>query len=186
MSKNLKTQHKTDSGTVEVKSKFDAEFRRFSVTRDSTGKYEDFKELVERLHHLADVPFLISYTDPSDGDLLPINNDDNLGRAILNARPLLRVIVQRKVSSEHTSEVFQTNSPCGSCKVSLYKYSFQLRGLVSSEEDILNVGLMFYWLSLWSSGQKFLATDTEFPGSILGTFTFFVKQWLRNEVNLAS
>nr|CAD7204511.1 unnamed protein product [Timema douglasi] len=105
MSKNLKTQHKTDSGTVEVKSKFDAEFRRFSVTRDSTGKYEDFKELVERLHHLADVPFLISYTDPSDGDLLPINNDDNLGRAILNARPLLRVIVQRKASGQAKQDI---------------------------------------------------------------------------------
>jgi partitioning defective protein 6 len=75
---------------------FDAEFRRFSVSRPDAGKYEEFRGLIERLHHLADVPFLISYTDPGDGDLLPINNDDNLGRALLTARPLLRVIVQRK------------------------------------------------------------------------------------------
>ncbi|GLH04132.1 uncharacterized protein GBIM_09911 [Gryllus bimaculatus] len=96
MSKNSKTQLKVDSGIVEVKSKFDAEFRRFSVSRNDTAKYEDFRALIERLHRLSDVPFLISYTDPRDGDLLPINNDDNLGCALLNARPLLRVIVQRK------------------------------------------------------------------------------------------
>jgi partitioning defective protein 6 len=75
---------------------FDAEFRRFSVSRQDAGKYDEFRGLVERLHRLVDVPFLISYTDPGDGDLLPINNDDNLGRALLTARPLLRVIVQRK------------------------------------------------------------------------------------------
>lgn len=75
---------------------FDAEFRRFSLGRAVPPKYEDFKSLIERLHRLCDVAFLISYTDPKDGDLLPINNDENLARAILNARPLLRVIIQRK------------------------------------------------------------------------------------------
>lgn len=59
-------------------------------------KYEEFQGLLEKLHRLSDVAFLISYTDPRDGDLLPINNDDNLGRALQNARPLLRVIIQRK------------------------------------------------------------------------------------------
>jgi len=39
---------------------------------------------------------VLSYTDPKDGDLLPINNDDNLGRAVLTAKPLLRIIIQRK------------------------------------------------------------------------------------------
>lgn len=90
---------KVDSTQVEVKSKFDAEFRRFSISKDEASRYEDFKNLVEKLHRLTDVPFLISYTDPRDGDLLPINNDDNLGRALLNARPLLRVIIQRKGES---------------------------------------------------------------------------------------
>ncbi len=41
-------------------------------------------------------PFLISYTDPKDGDLLPINNDDNFARALHTAAPLLRVFLQRK------------------------------------------------------------------------------------------
>lgn len=99
MSKSSKTSLKVDSGTVEVKSKFDAEFRRFSVSRHELRRYEDFRQLVEKLHRLVDVPFLLSYTDPRDGDLLPINNDDNLGLALLNARPLLRLIVQRKGES---------------------------------------------------------------------------------------
>lgn len=59
-------------------------------------KYEEFHGLLEKLHKLGDVAFLISYTDPRDGDLLPINNDDNLARALQNARPLLRIIIQRK------------------------------------------------------------------------------------------
>ncbi|XP_063218042.1 partitioning defective 6 homolog beta [Bacillus rossius redtenbacheri] len=111
MSKHSKTHFRTDSGIVEVKSKFDAEFRRFSVPRSSTAKYEDFKLLVEKLHRLGDVPFLVSYTDPSDGDLLPINNDDNLGRALQNARPLLRVIVQRKGGSLEEINGYGTYKP---------------------------------------------------------------------------
>jgi len=59
---------------VEVKSKFDAEFRRFSVSRQDAGKYKEFRGLIERLHHLADVPFLISYTDPRDGDAVDLCN----------------------------------------------------------------------------------------------------------------
>ncbi|KAG8224020.1 hypothetical protein J437_LFUL001097, partial [Ladona fulva] len=121
MSKISKNHLKHDSNIVEVKTKFDAEFRRFSLKRDeaipapapgtgngstpttasptptsAVGKFEEFRSLVERLHNLADTPFLLSYTDPKDGDLLPINNDDNFWRAVQNARPLLRVIVQRR------------------------------------------------------------------------------------------
>ncbi|XP_063542626.1 partitioning defective protein 6 [Cydia strobilella] len=98
MSKN-KIAARIDSQNVEVKTKFDAEFRRFSLNRSEKLKYEDFKGLIEKLHRLHDVTFLISYTDPRDGDLLPINNDDNLARALLTARPLLRVIIQRKGDS---------------------------------------------------------------------------------------
>lgn len=78
---------------------FDAEFRRFSVDRSLQPKFEDFRSLIERLHILTDIPFLVSYIDPSDQDLLPINNDDNLRRALINAKPLLRVIIQRKGTS---------------------------------------------------------------------------------------
>ncbi|KAL1115265.1 hypothetical protein AAG570_007296 [Ranatra chinensis] len=100
MSRHSKKEQRVESGFVEVKTKFDAEFRRFSLPRNSTTKYEELRSLLERLHGLQDTAFLISYTDPRDGDLLPINNDDNLTRAIQNARPLLRVIIQRKVCEE--------------------------------------------------------------------------------------
>lgn len=75
---------------------FDAEFRRFSLERNSPLKFEEFRALIERLHRLKDITFLVSYIDPSDQDLLPINNDDNLRRALVNAKPLLRIIIQRK------------------------------------------------------------------------------------------
>ncbi|CAH0386532.1 unnamed protein product [Bemisia tabaci] len=94
---------------VEVKSKFDAEFRRFSVSRK--GKYDEFHELVEELHHLSEVPFLIHYIDPKDGDLLPINNDDNLGIAAQHAMPLLRIIIQRKGESAEELKGYGTPKP---------------------------------------------------------------------------
>lgn len=88
-----------DTHIVEVKSKFDAEFRRFSIIKDTLVHFDEFRGLIERLHHLKDIAFLVSYTDPRDGDLLPINNDENLRRALTNARPMLRIIVQRKGDS---------------------------------------------------------------------------------------
>lgn len=75
---------------------FDAEFRRWSVKRSEAKTFEEFCKIVERLHHLNNLQFLISYVDPRDNDLLPINNDDNYGRALSTAKPLLRVMVQRK------------------------------------------------------------------------------------------
>ncbi|KAK9873229.1 hypothetical protein WA026_021721 [Henosepilachna vigintioctopunctata] len=87
----------TDTSKVEVKSKFDAEFRRFSLERNAVVKFEEYKVLLKDLHNLSDITFLVSYIDPND--LLPINNDDNLRRAILNAKPLLRVFIQRKGDS---------------------------------------------------------------------------------------
>lgn len=53
-------------------------------------------KMVERLHHIKDIELLISYVDPHDNDLLPINNDDNFVRALSTAKPLLRLIIQRK------------------------------------------------------------------------------------------
>lgn len=38
--------------------------------------------------------------DPNDGDLLPINNDDNFARALQAARPLLRIHIQRRGESQ--------------------------------------------------------------------------------------
>lgn len=51
------------------------------------------------MHKINGLQFLISYIDPRDNDLLPINNDDNFHRAITIARPLLRLIIQRKGDS---------------------------------------------------------------------------------------
>lgn len=58
--------------------------------------FEEFYKMVERLHHIKDIELLISYIDPHDNDLLPINNDDNFVRALSTAKPLLRLIIQRK------------------------------------------------------------------------------------------
>lgn len=52
--------------------------------------------MVERLHQIKEIELLISYIDPRDNDLLPINNDDNYVRAVSTAQPLLRLIIQRK------------------------------------------------------------------------------------------
>lgn len=90
---------RSNSNFVEVKSKFDAEFRRFSLDRTKSPKYEAFEETLDKLHQLSEVNHTVCYTDPVHGDLLPINNDDNFARALASARPLLRVLIQRKGES---------------------------------------------------------------------------------------
>lgn len=75
---------------------FDAEFRRWSIQRSDIRTFEDFYKQVETLHRMKNLQFLISYIDPKDNDLLPINNDDNFGRAVSTAKPILRVHIQRK------------------------------------------------------------------------------------------
>jgi len=75
--------------------KFEAEFRRFSVSRQQTQRFDDFYLMVEDLHCLKSVPFIITYTDP-EGDLLPINNDENFAVALSSAQPVLRLHIQQK------------------------------------------------------------------------------------------
>ena len=75
---------------------FAAEFRRFSIERERYDKLDDFLKLIEDLHKLKDVSFVLSYTDPMDGSLLPINNDDNFKKALQRARPVLKIIIQHK------------------------------------------------------------------------------------------
>lgn len=84
------------------------------MRRGDGPTYEEFRVLLEQLHALGEEPFLVSYTDPRDGDLLPINNDDNFGRALRSARPLLRVIIQRKGKPAHTRKILEC------CRVALY------------------------------------------------------------------
>ncbi|XP_048464466.1 partitioning defective 6 homolog beta-like [Rhincodon typus] len=93
----IKTHHRTPSRsleTVEVKSKFGAEFRRFSLDRSKPGKFEEFYGLLQHVHRIPNVDVLVGYAD-IHGDLLPINNDDNYLKAIKTANPLLRVFLQR-------------------------------------------------------------------------------------------
>lgn len=76
---------------------FDADIIRFSVNRNEPISYEAFEKLLGERHELGpDMDFLIWYTDPTDGDLLPINNNNNLEKALKSAKPLLRIIIQRK------------------------------------------------------------------------------------------
>ncbi|CAD7077590.1 unnamed protein product [Hermetia illucens] len=98
-------------GLVEIKSKFDAEFRRWALRRNEITTFDEFAKLVERLHHLNNIEFLISYVDPRDNDLLPINNDDNFGRALNIAKPLLRVIIQRKGDCREEMSGYGTMRP---------------------------------------------------------------------------
>jgi partitioning defective protein 6 len=82
-----------------INLQFEAEFRRWSIKRNNenqTQSFDDFHSTIENLHKLQGTQFLISYIDPRDNDLLPINNDDNYNRALTHARPLLRLIIQRK------------------------------------------------------------------------------------------
>ncbi|CAB4063979.1 PARD6 [Lepeophtheirus salmonis] len=92
-----------EGGFVEVKSKFDAEFRRFSLDRSKYPSFESFHSRVQSLHLLDKVPFTIAFIDPKDNDLLPINNTDNYQRALFEKsllhsrseglhRPLLSIL----------------------------------------------------------------------------------------------
>lgn len=66
------------------------------MNRNEPMSYEDFGKLLAERHDLgADFNFSIWYTD-TDGDLLPINNDNNLARALANAKCLLRIFIHRK------------------------------------------------------------------------------------------
>lgn len=73
--------------------------------------FDEFYSTIERYHKLNGVAFLISYIDPRDNDLLPINNDDNYHRALTHARPLLRIIVQKKGDSFEDTMGYGTMRP---------------------------------------------------------------------------
>uniref|UniRef100_A0A673JNH5 Par-6 family cell polarity regulator gamma a n=1 Tax=Sinocyclocheilus rhinocerous TaxID=307959 RepID=A0A673JNH5_9TELE len=78
---------------LEVKSKYGAEFRRFSLDRCEPGRYKDFHRIIVRLHHLWQMDVLIGYADVQ-GELLPINNDDNFCKAVTSTQSLLRIFIQ--------------------------------------------------------------------------------------------
>uniref|UniRef100_A0A7N8Y0D0 Par-6 family cell polarity regulator gamma b n=1 Tax=Mastacembelus armatus TaxID=205130 RepID=A0A7N8Y0D0_9TELE len=92
---------------VEVKSKYGAEFRRFSVDRVKPGKFEEFYKLILHIHRIANMEVMIGYADVH-GDLLPINNDDNFFKAVSTAHPLLRIFIQRQEEVDYAN--FGTNT----------------------------------------------------------------------------
>lgn len=71
--------------SLSIKSKFGVEFRRYALKREDAQSFDSFYKQIENYHHLSAIPFLIFYTDPEDF-LLPINNDDNLAKAISTAK----------------------------------------------------------------------------------------------------
>ncbi|XP_017321310.1 partitioning defective 6 homolog alpha [Ictalurus punctatus] len=107
MSRNQRTPQKNTDSVVEVKSKFEAEYRRFALQRNGTVSFQEFYRLLQSVHHIPGVDVLLGYADVH-GDLLPINNDDNFHKALSSANPLLRIIIQRRDVDEPV--VFGTNS----------------------------------------------------------------------------
>ncbi|XP_061629123.1 partitioning defective 6 homolog alpha [Phyllopteryx taeniolatus] len=101
-----RTSFKALDGAVEVKSKFDAEYRRFAFKRNCPGGFQEFYTLLQTIHRIPEVDMLLGYVD-DHGDLLPINNDDNFHKAVSSANPLLRIIITKK---EDEPAVFATNS----------------------------------------------------------------------------
>ncbi|XP_029023188.1 par-6 family cell polarity regulator gamma b [Betta splendens] len=96
-----------ECNAVEVKSKYGAEFRRFSVNRVKPGKFEEFYKLILHVHRIANMEVMIGYADVH-GDLLPINNDDNFCKAVSTAHPLLRIFIQRQEEVDYAN--FGTNT----------------------------------------------------------------------------
>ncbi|XP_005096318.1 partitioning defective protein 6 [Aplysia californica] len=99
MAKSSRSAFRSAGGIVEIKSKFEAEFRRFSIDKNKTSQFDEFYLLLEELHGLIDTPFVVTYTDPVHMDLLPINNNENFIKALTTARPGLKVILQKKGES---------------------------------------------------------------------------------------
>ena len=98
---DVKTFHPSHTHTH---IQFECEFRRFSVDRNQMNQFDAFYSLVKDSHHLpSEMPFTVSYTDPRNGDLLPITNNDNLMRAYTTAMPLLRLVIYRQQGEEECS-----------------------------------------------------------------------------------
>ncbi|XP_067274964.1 partitioning defective 6 homolog alpha [Pseudorasbora parva] len=95
MSRHHRTPLKNEESVVEVKSKFEAEYRRFALKKKGGGGFQEFYQLLQTIHRIPGVDVLLGYAD-IHGDLLPINNDDNFHKALSSANPLLRIIIQKR------------------------------------------------------------------------------------------
>lgn len=81
---------------LQVKSKYLAEFRRFSI-HTASDTFKSLLDHIENLHQLNNIETVVTYTDPVHGDLLPINNDENFAKAKQTCSTgLLRIYVHKK------------------------------------------------------------------------------------------
>ena len=87
------------SVNVKMFWQLDAEYRRFMLSGERLMTFTEFHQLLEDLHRLKDVPFTVWFTD-NEGDLLPINNDDNFTRAVRTTKRLLRLTVLKSGMTE--------------------------------------------------------------------------------------
>lgn len=69
---------------ISIKSKIGVEYRRYALGNNDVQDFDNFYQKIEAFHHLETIPFVIFYTDTEDC-LLPINNSDNLAKAIKSA-----------------------------------------------------------------------------------------------------
>nr|KAF6318795.1 par-6 family cell polarity regulator alpha [Pipistrellus kuhlii] len=97
MARPQRTPARSPDSIVEVKSKFDAEFRRFALPRASVSGFQEFSRFLRAVHQIPGLDVLLGYTD-AHGDLLPLTNDDSLHRALTSGPPPLRLLVQKRVS----------------------------------------------------------------------------------------
>lgn len=74
-----------DFDAISIKSKIGVEFRRYSLSKDDVSSFETFHKKIESFHQLSAIPFVVFYTDPEDF-LLPINNNENLAKAVSSAK----------------------------------------------------------------------------------------------------
>ncbi|XP_039262375.2 partitioning defective 6 homolog beta-like [Styela clava] len=111
---------------IQVKSKFLAEFRRFHLDPEQ-DKFQDLHQRIESLHQIHHVDFIVTYTDPLHGDLLPINNDENFAKAKKTSNTLLRLYI-------HKRETFNLQNGFGQSTVRKKKGK-KLPPIISYPED---------------------------------------------------
>lgn len=73
--------------TIAIKSKIGVEFRRYALKIEDVQSFDSFYKKIESFHQLSAIPFVIFYLD-AEGQPLPINNDDNLAKAISSAKQI--------------------------------------------------------------------------------------------------
>lgn len=75
-------------GFISIKSQIGVEIRRYTLFREDCESFGNFYKKIELYHHLKEIPFVIFYRDSEDF-LLPINNKENLAKAINSSKHII-------------------------------------------------------------------------------------------------